>query len=1025
MDRTPVRVYKDKEGFKTPHSDINRVLNITPTNQPLSPKDVNVQTPLIFKPKKLQIPEIFSPISKFRNLQPRKRYTVSNDENCDNFGTEQQCARDVVTSTPIVPKRNRNFSNCIKITPRTDKNVKFFEKKDPIGKIQNIKSSGKRNFTNGIDTYRRNNLKQNLTNELKAVLHKKQQRNESMRLTSENLSEATRDNRNQDTIEESNGNTSFEEIKARFERVKSKAAGIKFPPEKIINSNQIVTKGNSPYSGIKLNLKPPNTLNTGHNETNQSTSLGTSGISLLESSAQDTGSNLNYYTAFPDTTNSVSSKSKSADPLASMDEILKPCEQKHTDSKEISGVQSIAKSLNQASRDNNGIQVNNKDIHSNTEKKTSSMPASYEKSISRIPKFNIDASNKLKPRCARSDLIRDKDVDRITYKLNLGPSRTLNSTSKEKNTFGRENTAKILSESKKFNREKNGLKDEPKIKLEFQRPQTNNRRNLPKEIFDDANGNNCIDNCTSANSNDSSQVNNKHMSEPRPKTSSFRITKKSVSESETLNRPKSNREIILTSNTRKRKTSSLSLENIPPPETKDSDFKITSEYIIETHCNKVANGELYDSTKDLSSQYKERYFQGKKATQAFNSIDEISNHGNLVFPPNEEGECPVNAKYFFIQNSNSRHCYCSLPRKNPSCPNCSTRDKSVKSSLETLGECFKFRRKGTSFCSGNRNNLKRSYSFVHVSVKGNNFEPKSLMDIYSLSKSFPKNSFTFTETESSSIDSKVPFPIRSNKKRKPLKHLTTEHHHFRETPKEGRTDTLKETEEIYDERGNQDVIVDVHTSEVYNEPPQDTEALDSNEVYTANTHSLIPDTTLDRENTAPLIPDFTANTENTVPLMYNATYNIPESDSLEQNLDTGHSENMKSLGIEKYDLAEKSEDLWLLSDEFFKQTKKIINNENGLKEITKGVDKVENELDNLSKLHSEIKDDLVVKWAAKSIQPSSSSDSISEGNVSLKDDTDDDSCIPMRNAANLEQTRSLKVSNLSSFSRVKTVTLGL
>lgn len=986
MDKTPVKVYEDKGISKTPHSGVKRVLNITPASQPLSPKDVNVRTPLIFKPKKLQIPEIFSPISKIRHLQPRKKYTVSNDENCDNFGTDDEYTRDAVTSTPIVPKRNRNYTNFIKFTPRADRNVKILEKKGPISKVQNIKYSGKKNFTNGIDTYRRNNLKQNLTNELKAVLNKKQLRNESGRLGNESPVKATRDIRSQDRIKESN---SFEELKARFEKVKSKAASAKSPPndirKKVFDSKQIVTKRNSPYSGNKLKLKPPCNQIIKDIETNISIgleSLETSGISILEGSTQESGSNLNYYTAFPDLTNLVSSNStKCSDHLVSIDEHLKLHGQKQTDKNDISGIKIIPQSLNATSIEDNGTKNN-----------PPPMSAPKEKNMSKIPKFNIETFNKQEN---RSILIRDEDIDRITYKMNLGPSRTLNSTSKERATNDGRNYTKLISESKKFNLQKEGPnyhKDDFKVKLSFQSSQ-DNKINKFNEIKDNAGMENMFTVTSCKKVQDS-----KSKSEPRKTTGSLKISRQNVSETDTLKTSKSNREISLSYNTRKRIMRTLG--KITRSEVQNTDFKITSECIVTTSGNKTSQ-----EYKDLSIQKPSSNNETKsigETAETFNSLDknfsDEKDNEKPLFPLSlSEDQCPVNST-FVIQNSNSRHCYCSISKRNSSCPHDSisscrakhiskTRDNSVKSSLETLGECFKFRRKNTLLCIGNKTNLKRSYSFVHVSVKGSNYDPKPLLDIYSLSKSFPKESYSSTGTESSPIDPNAYFPKRSHKRRKQLRNLTTEHPLFRENLKEGRTETLKGSEEIFDERGNKDPPVDVH-----NEPPhrpcsQDSEDQESIDICAVSTD---------------------------LPNIYDATSSELEPDSLNQIQETDHKQKIISFQLEKDELTEESDDCVILNDEFFKKTNRMINNENELKEISKGVERVENDLVNLSKLHAEIKEDLVIKWACpKSLKSSSSSDNVSEGNVSVKDKDDFDSCIPLRNAASVKQTGNLNVSKLS------------
>ncbi|KAI5710474.1 hypothetical protein M8J75_008894 [Diaphorina citri] len=1000
MDKTPIKIYEDKqvEVLKTPLSGIKR-LNITPVNQPLSPKDVNVQTPAIFRPKKLQIPDIFSPISKIKNLQTRKKYTMSNDENCENFVTEgKDIPYDAVTSTPILPKRNRNYHCVLVQTPKTNKN-KIVEKRTNVGIEENVKRTERPPRANfDICNLRRNNLKENFTTELKAVLQSKALKSEeSKKQTEENLLQNNVQPENQLDNKAEHGNNkepspkikietsnSFEELKARFERVKMKAENTidKSLCDKIakkndkfttfcINNKQKDLESSSPRREQVVETPKDdnsklvdNHQNTGCTKTSKPFVPQSNAMTILESSAQETESNTNFYTALPES-------NKKAFPPFSTNGSVKPCQyiQKVND---LSGIQSIPRSTETSTEVNTGP----KSPGSN-KKPVDKITKQY---ASKIPKLNIERSNKLE---IPSVLIRDEDIDRITYKLKLGNENSLSSTSKERAAFRHLSPLKFKSEPKsnthpnKGNEISNQCKSATKTKLLFESPLEKKRKKYDAPVKD------IKDAVMKDDSPKNSKLilrNNKIKSEPRKITSSVKITRQNRSEvikTSALNGELgpnniNKRKLSFTSKTTTSEVSKISNANL----------KLTSH-----NCSTNISSTPRSSSK-VDKSYKESSQSSKtKNTNSKHESTKAQLAPNTIKSSSTE-ESPLNST-FLVQSSNSRHCYCSIPKKSTSCPhsgiakyNLEFRSKSVKSSLEKLGDWFKFRKKSKTFSPNRKNNLKRSYSFIHFSVKGKKNAPKSLLDIYSyLDKESP---CYFTDEESSHSYPSAKYPKHVYKKKKRLRNLLKNEYLHRKSLEEGEGQVQK-VEQSYEKCKN---IVKA-TSETNTK----TEVQNSNKIE-SRTHPFTQNSEqLDSIEPYPEHPDdrydSPSHTTNQVPLEADIEYHQPQQ-----------RQKLISVDIENESLSDESDDCVVFNDEYFKSTHKILNNEKELLRISESVHLVESELEDLSKLHKEIKDDLVIQWTCQQpFKTSSSSDDISEGNCRIKDGAAVDGSIPLRNAA--------------------------
>ncbi|XP_026684741.1 E3 ubiquitin-protein ligase RBBP6-like isoform X1 [Diaphorina citri] len=1012
MDKTPIKVYEDKqvEVLKTPLSGIKR-LNITPVNQPLSPKDVNVQTPAIFRPKKLQIPDIFSPISKIKNLQTRKKYTMSNDENCENFVTEgKDMPYDAVTSTPILPKRNRKYHCVLVQTPKTNKN-KIVEKRTNAGIEENVKRTerpARANFD--ICNLRRNNLKENFTTELKAVLQSKAFKSEeSKKQTEENLLQINVQPENQLDNKAEHGNNkepspkikietsnSFEELKARFERVKMKAENTidKSLCDKIakkndkfttfcINNKQKDLETSSPRREQVVETPKDdksklvdNHQNTGCTKTSKPFVPQSNAMTILESSAQETESNTNFYTALPES-------NKKAFPPFSTNGSVKPCQyiQKVND---LSGIQSIPRSTETSTEVNTGP----KSPGSN-KKPVDKITKQY---ASKIPKLNIERSNKLE---IPSVLIRDEDIDRITYKLKLGNENSLNSASKERAAFRHLSPLKFKSEPKsnthpnKGNEISNQCKSATKTKLLFESPLEKKRKKYDAPVKD------IKDAVMKDDSPKNSKLilrNNKTKSEPRKITSSVKITRQNRSEvikTSALNGELgpnniNKRKLSFTSKTTTSEVSKISNAN----------SKLTSH-----NCSTNISSTPRSSSKiNVDKSYKECSQSSKtKNTNSKHESTKAQLAPNTIKSSSTE-ESPLNST-FLVQSSNSRHCYCSIPKKSTSCPhsgiakyNLEFRSKSVKSSLEKLGDWFKFRKKSKTFSPNRKNNLKRSYSFIHFSVKGKKNAPKSLLDIYSyLDKESP---CYFTDEESSHSYPSAKYPKHVYKKKKRLRNLLKNEYLLRKSPEEGEGQVQK-VEQSYEKCKN--------NVKATSETNIKTEVQNSNKIE-SRTHPFTQNSEqLDSIEPYPEHPDdrcdIPSHTTNQVPLEADIEYHRPQQ-----------RQKLISVDIENESLSDESDDCIVFNDEYFKSTHKILNNEKELLRISESVHLVESELEDLSKLHKEIKDDLVIQWTCQQpFKTSSSSDDISEGNCRIKDGAAVDGSIPLRNAATAGKVTKHKV----------------
>ncbi|KAI5752598.1 hypothetical protein M8J77_018509 [Diaphorina citri] len=1002
MDKTPIKIYEDKqvEVLKTPLSGIKR-LNITPVNQPLSPKDVNVQTPAIFRPKKLQIPDIFSPISKIKNLQTRKKYTMSNDENCENFATEgKDIPYDAVTSTPILPKRNRNYHCVLVQTPKTNKN-KIVEKRTNAGIEENVKRTerpARANFD--ICNLRRNNLKENFTTELKAVLQSKALKSEkSKKQTEENLLQNNVQPENQLDNKAEHGNNkepspkikietsnSFEELKARFERVKMKAENTidKSLCDKIakkndkfttfcINNKQKDLETSSPRREQVVETPKDdksklvdNHQNTGCTKTSKPFVPQSNAMTILESSAQETESKTNFYTALPES-------NKKAFPPFSTNGSVKPCQyiQKVND---LSGIQSIPRSTETSTEVNTGP----KSPGSN-KKPVDKITKQY---ASKIPKLNIERSNKLEIPFV---LIRDEDIDRITYKLKLGNENSLNSASKERAAFRHLSPLKFKSEPKsnthpnKGNEISNQCKSATKTKLLFESPLEKKRKKYDAPVKD------IKDAVMKDDSPKNSKLilrNNKTKSEPRKITSSVKITRQNRSEvikSSALNGELSannisKRKLSFTSKITTSEVSKLSNTNLKLRSHNCSSYISPAQRSSSKSNVPKSNKECSESSKTKNTNSKH---ESTKAQLAPNTIKSSSTE-----------ESPLNST-FLVQSSNSRHCYCSIPKKSTSCPhsgiakyNLEFRSKSVKSSLEKLGDWFKFRKKSKTFSPNRKSNLKRSYSFIHFSVKGKKNAPKSLLDIYSyLDKESP---CYFTDEESSHSYPSAKYPKHVYKKKKRLRNLLKNEYLHRKSLEEGEGQ-VQEVEQSYEKcKNNVKATSETNTK---------TEVQNSNKIE-SRTHPFTQNSEqLDSIEPYPEHPDdrydIPSHTTNQVPLEADIEYHQPQQ-----------RQKLISVDIENESLSDESDDCVVFNDEYFKSTHKILNNEKELLRISESVHLVEAELEDLSKLHKEIKDDLVIQWTCQQpFKTSSSSDDISEGNCRIKDGAAVDGSIPLRNAA--------------------------
>ncbi|KAL1463725.1 hypothetical protein WDU94_015451 [Cyamophila willieti] len=973
MDKTPIRVYEDKhvEILKTPHSSIQRVLNITPTNGPLSPKDINVPTPAIFKPKKIQIPDIFSPISKIKSLQTRKKYTVNNDENCENFGEER--VYNAVTSTPIVPRRNRIYHNHLIPTPKTE-NKHINNEKLLINKVEIGAKEKPAIRNNAFGTLydkcnvRQNSVKENFAIELQAAMKNKNlksniQQKEDLK-PNENtnvIREIQIDNEEEESDAKGvapkspkikiNASNSFEELKRRFEQVKSRATeaidksllekisskseNIKDPQYGHDNKTKYSEQKSPPTKDVMKNANEQRELKSGHQQNNfgdqkviKTPNVGNRETSVSESPAQQTGSNLDFYTALPELT-----FGKRSIPLFAINENGETCE--HFQRKnDMSGIQSIPQSLNSTSVNFHSNEQSSNNVNSGKKKR---LGPTKPKFTSKIPKLNFERDNNVR---LPQILIRDEDIDRITYKLNLGTEKSLNSASKERAAIRRQTPVSLKSGPRKNTQRENDSQDKgrnvAKIKLMYQTPMETKRKKLYENV--------------------ENKKSSKKSTKSEPKTRlALMITRQNKSETEVIKHTTGKEVSLNHKHVCRKKMSFTSHNNIS--ECENSHIKTTAQNRIISCGNNISSQDTsgLNGYANQSQNSKKKSKRSQDPTKREEANDTDSNKELKDVDTNQ-----VNST-FVIPRTNSRHCSCSTINENSPTPQSTlstnstkhkheTRNKSARSSLESLGGCFKFRRK-QSFFPSNQNSLKRSYSFIHVSINENKNTPKSL-SIASLSQSFSKSITNFTADKASNS-----FPsAKTLKKRKQLKDLTTEYRHRRDQQ---------------DERNGYS-------------PTPSRKVLEHEYVYPQNYGNC--NVSLRDELTEP-----------------------DSLNTIQENRPSQNKQKLIKIDIENDYHSDDREHCIVLNDEFYINANRIANNQKDLLEISKDVRTVENELIDLSKMHEDIQLDLGTKWMRPNQKASSLSD-VSERNVLVKDDAVEKGCILLRNAEKEKENENKKIS---------------